>query len=561
MIGKVCRRGSDVRRLLGYLFREGRAGAAGLASDHVDPRLVGGWDPELVLTPPRTEHGGVDLRHLAGLLSAPLTLAQVDPAGGPVYHLAVSAAKHPRTGALLDPLLSDAQWADIAATYLDQIGLAPDGDPNGVRWVAVRHAEDHIHVVVTLARQDGRRVWPHRDYHHSRHASHLVEARYGLTPTAGTPTRTHVGRTAGKTAGKAARNGTDAHSRAGKASGETAGKTTGEGTGAQVLAGEGLEGGHAPRPNRGEQRRYSRDVQQAGALGQRPPAGPDRDLLRRAVRTAAAATGDLPAFLARLHADSVEVRLRYSTTTAGQVTGYAVALPPAPGRPGQPERPTVWFGGGKLAPDLTLPQLHTRWARTSTATSSADTPSLPWLGQRGVTWRESAATARSLAPHLRPHGDPATAEAAGAAAADLLAAAAHHLEGHQGGPLTSASDALDAATRNDRRRHRRTATITTASRVAAALLDPTARPRGEQTELRDLLRALTHLAHSVARLQAAQGHLTQAHAAVTAVAALHQAATAQLPGPPRPALQRHPAARSSHPPRAPGADAPRSRPS
>ena len=26
MIGKVCQRGSDVRRLLGYLFREGRAG-------------------------------------------------------------------------------------------------------------------------------------------------------------------------------------------------------------------------------------------------------------------------------------------------------------------------------------------------------------------------------------------------------------------------------------------------------------------------------------------------------------------------------------------------------
>lgn len=535
MIGKVCRRGSDVRRLLGYLFREGRAGTAGLASDHVDPRLVGGWDPELVLAPARTEHGGVDLRHLAGLLSAPLTLAQVDPAGGPVYHLAVSAAKHPRTGALLDPLLSDAQWADIAATYLDQIGLAPVGDPNGVRWVAVRHAEDHIHVVATLARQDGRRVWPHRDYHHSRHASHLVEARYGLTPTAGTPTRTHLGRTAGKTAGT--------------------------GTGAQVPAGEGLEGGHAPRPTRGEQRRYSRDVQQAGALGQRPPAGPDRDLLRRAVRTAAAATGDLTGFLARLHADSVEVRLRYSTTTAGQVTGYAVALAPPPGRPGQPERPTVWFGGGKLAPDLTLPQLHTRWARTSTATSSPDTPSLPWLGQRGVTWRDSAAAARSLAPHLRPHGDPATAEAAGAAAADLLAAAARHLEGHQGGPLTSASDALDAATRNDRRRHRSTATITTASRVAAALLDPTARPRGEQTELRDLLRALTHLAHSVARLQAAQGHLTRAHAAVTAVAALHQAATAHVPGSPRPAPQRHPAARSSYPPRAPGADAARSRPS
>ncbi len=191
MIGKVCRRGSDVRRLLGYLFRGGRAGTSGLASDHLDPRLVGGWDPELVAAPPRTGHGGVDLQ-LAGLLNAPLTLAEVDPSSGPVYHLAVSAAKDPRTGALLDPLLTDAQWADIAATYLDQIGLAPAGDPDGVRWVAVRHAEDHIHVVATLARQDGRRVWPHRDYAQSRHASHLVATgspRPPATPPAGTKQR------------------------------------------------------------------------------------------------------------------------------------------------------------------------------------------------------------------------------------------------------------------------------------------------------------------------------------------------------------------------------------
>jgi hypothetical protein len=55
-----------------------------------------------------------------------------------------------------------AEWRDIAATYLDRIGLAPRGDDLGVRWVAVRHADDHVHVV----------------------ASRIVEARYRLTTTA-----------------------------------------------------------------------------------------------------------------------------------------------------------------------------------------------------------------------------------------------------------------------------------------------------------------------------------------------------------------------------------------
>ena len=75
----------------------------------------------------------------------------------PVYHLTIAAAKDPRTGQLLDRYLTDAQWADIAAEYLHRIGLARRDEDGGVRWVAVRHADDHVHVVATLARQDGRR--------------------------------------------------------------------------------------------------------------------------------------------------------------------------------------------------------------------------------------------------------------------------------------------------------------------------------------------------------------------------------------------------------------------
>lgn len=51
------------------------------------------------------------------------------------------------------------------------------------------------------------------------------------------------------------------------------------------------------------------------------------------------------------------VRVRYSTRNPGQVTGYDVALADDTVRAGGP----VWFGGGKLAADLSLPKLRARW--------------------------------------------------------------------------------------------------------------------------------------------------------------------------------------------------------
>jgi hypothetical protein len=173
MIGKVCRRGSDVRQLLGYLFREGLAGQHGLTAPHTAPRLIAAWDGASGLEPPRTAGGGRDLTGLAAALNAPLLAAGLRRQdwrdARPVYHLAIAAADD-------DPLLTDEQWAGIAEEYLHRIGLAPRGDDRAVRWVAVRHADAHVHVVATLARQDGRRVWPRNDFYRAREASLAVEA-------------------------------------------------------------------------------------------------------------------------------------------------------------------------------------------------------------------------------------------------------------------------------------------------------------------------------------------------------------------------------------------------
>ena len=96
---------------------------------------------------------------------------------GPVWHCAVRAAHE-------DRLLSDAEWAQVATAIMDRTGLAPVGDDLAVRWVAVRHAPDHIHLVATLARQDQIRPKVWNDYFRVREACQDAERQFGLRCTA-----------------------------------------------------------------------------------------------------------------------------------------------------------------------------------------------------------------------------------------------------------------------------------------------------------------------------------------------------------------------------------------
>ncbi|MHA6783190.1 relaxase/mobilization nuclease domain-containing protein [Pseudonocardia saturnea] len=84
-----------------------------------------------------------------------------------------------------DRVLSDAEWAEVARELLDGAGVAARDDVGGPRWVAIRHADDHVHIAVVLVRQDDcRRIWPSRDYPRLREAARRVERRLGLTVTA-----------------------------------------------------------------------------------------------------------------------------------------------------------------------------------------------------------------------------------------------------------------------------------------------------------------------------------------------------------------------------------------
>ncbi|RZB17459.1 mobilization protein [Streptomyces sp. F001] len=138
------------RRTIGYLFGKGRA------NEHIDPHLVASWN-DFAPDPGRSPHRDpkeVEAQ-LAAQLDQPVKMLGDKAPKYTVWHCPVRAAPE-------DPILTDAQWADIARRIVAAVGIAPEGDAEACRWVAVRHADDHIHIAATLVRQDGRR--PQRDY-------------------------------------------------------------------------------------------------------------------------------------------------------------------------------------------------------------------------------------------------------------------------------------------------------------------------------------------------------------------------------------------------------------
>ncbi len=505
MIGQILPRGSGVRGLLYYLFTEGLAGEKGLESDHIDARIVACWDGHPQdLQPPVGPTGHHDFAELAGRLDEPVAALGYSREElrtiKPVYHLAIAAAKDPGTGAPVDRTLSDAEWADIAQEYMHRIGLARRDDEVGVRWVAIRHAEDHVHVVVTLARQDGRRPRLSNDRYRSREASQVVERKYGLVATA--------------------------------ANGRTA----------------------APATTRAENRKHQLTSSHRVGEGRPAPAAPDREVLRGQVRTAAAGASSQGEFFARLRADGLLVRERMSERNPGEVTGYAVALPDRYGT----GTPPVYFGGGKLAPDLTLPRLQRRWdgpgaaagslmgpaaaaARRAASGAAGESGGRPVQTDRfGLTqmerlriWKQATLAAGRASEHITASvaSDPYDAADAAWAASDFLAAAGRVVEGRRGGPLTEAAQNYDQAARELHGKVPAPTAAGTGLRAAGRLLlsAQVAQP-SETKQLLALMAQLSALTDTVTRLRQAQDRAGQARAARQAAEAL-RAVTARYAGP------------------------------
>jgi hypothetical protein len=465
MIGKVGR-GSDVAGLLRYLFGPGRA------NQHTRPHLVASWDGahRSLEPPPHAIRPAMrDIGPLAGLLSHPV-LASGRAPDKPVWHCSVRTAPG-------DRWLSDTDWAAIARRVMTATGIAPDDDPDACRWVAVRHADDHIHIVATLVRQDGRTERASNDFYRVGDACRWAEGAYGLTGTA------PLDRTVGRQSSRA-------------------------------------------------------EHEKGRRTGRREPA---RATLRRRVRTAAVAATGPDEFLHLLAQAGLQVRPRISELDGETVTGYSVALPDDHDRHGRP----VWFGGGKLAADLSWPRLASRWPDTTGTLSGQGTghvsgdPVRLSATERVTVWRDAtrlttqaATTVRVLSGH-----DPVGAAAIADAAGDVLAVTANAVEGRRGGPLTDASASFNRAARSlgalRPRIPRPGGAPGQGLRVTARLIALAGRAqRDEMTQVLALVMSLADLADALAALRQAQQRPAQSQAAQEAAHALRDLRLAAQPAKP-----------------------------
>lgn len=321
-------RGSKTAGLLVYLQGPGKA------NEHTDPHLVAGHssvvDASMVgerldkqwalsvahqLDMPRRQFGTTvmwaDTEKVKARMAegaTKLAARSAEKFDAHVWHCSLSLKAE-------EGQLSDEKWAAIAADFMKEMGFDNPDDPRpSARWVAVRHGlsgegNDHIHIAASLVREDGTKVDTYRDRPRSQEACNVLERRHGL----------------------------------------------------EVLLSR-------------EEQRGSRGVSPA-ELEKAKKAGlpePVRRTIERRVRAAATASKTEAEFVRRLRGDNLLVRPRYETGSAsGSVIGYSVAATPSKADRAAGIKP-VWFGGGRLAKDLTLPRLRDEWDTSPAATTAAE---------------------------------------------------------------------------------------------------------------------------------------------------------------------------------------------
>ncbi|MFD6939716.1 relaxase/mobilization nuclease domain-containing protein [Streptomyces goshikiensis] len=164
MITNIGKAGANTQGVLRYLYGPGRA------NEHTDPHLVASWDG-FAPDPGRDE--AATLAQLATGLDLRVKQAGDRAPDKHVWHCSVRAAPE-------DRILTDDEWATIARRILNATGIAPAGDPDACRWVAVRHADDHIHIVATKVRGDLREPRNWNDYPRADKEAAAIEKEYGL---------------------------------------------------------------------------------------------------------------------------------------------------------------------------------------------------------------------------------------------------------------------------------------------------------------------------------------------------------------------------------------------
>ncbi|MFF1916722.1 relaxase/mobilization nuclease domain-containing protein [Streptomyces sp. NPDC058239] len=412
--------GSSTLGLINYLFGKGRR------DEHTDPHIVAAWDMAGAPDPGRDPEA--TYTRLARRLDHHVDLRTRELGGKKppqhVWHCPVRTAPG-------DRYLTDAEWAEVARRVVAATGIAPEGDEKACRWIAVRHADDHIHIMATTVRADGRRPRTNRDGWRAQRECRKIEAEFGLR---------------------------------------------------RLKSGDLT----APRTPTGAERA------KAERQGLEEPA---REWLREQAY-AAAAVRSIDEYFTVLRSLGIQVRPRIGPET-GEVTGYSLAAPgdTTSGKP-------VWYGGSKLAPDLSYDRLCERLPTQDLA----DRPQQ--VADPTETWHRAETAIRHARHVVLDSGDDAVAQGHLDAFGDTLHNLALATHGAHRAELQAAARAFNRARRSAIRADHQAATVL--REAAKELAYATHDPGGLAIAL---VFAALHLARAAAKWHEQRGHEQQAAAA------------------------------------------------
>ncbi|MFJ4898984.1 relaxase/mobilization nuclease domain-containing protein [Streptomyces sp. NPDC088727] len=414
--------GTDSRGLIAYLFGPGRR------DEHTNPHIVAAWD--MAGAPDPGHDPAATYSQLARRLDHHVDLRTRELDGKKpsqhVWHCPVRTAPG-------DRYLTDTEWAEVARRVVHATGIAPEGDERGCRWIAVRHADDHIHIMATTVRADGRRPRTHQDGRRAQAECRRIETEFGLRRL--------------------------------KSGDLTAPRT----------------------PTSAERAKAERQGQTITA----------RQWLRERAYAVAAAVHTEADYFTVLQSLGIKVKTRLGPES-GDVIGYSLAAPGVTNAAGEP----VWYGGSKLAPDLSINRLRERLPDQEIA----DRPR--YAADPAEPWQHATAAMFEAGTALDSDDDAAAAQGQLAAFGDALYNIASATPGPHRAELRAAAMAFNRARRS----------TTLADHQAAHALRQAAKelayasnePGGLAIAL---LFATVHLARAAAKWHEQRGHEQQAAAA------------------------------------------------
>lgn len=252
-----------------------------------------------------------------------------------------------------------------------------------------------------------------------------------------------------------------------------------------------------------------------------------RERLRRTVRATATAARTESEFVDLIRSRGVLIRPRWGKGGQSRVEGFYVAVRPGKDAAQEP----VWFGGGKLDRDLTLPALRNGWdpdpAAVATWRAASGRPVKTRTPAPAAVMTDARHRIQEITTALAavPVTDSQQWSAVARDTAGVLSALSIRVPGHHKVALTQAAHAMSRAVAKEGRPVPRPAAAVSFTDAARATMTVAAASRSAPAGTLLLLHQLVRLAQTIAAANEAAGRLAQAQAATRAATVARAAAT------------------------------------